>query len=269
MLSNKYMSLMWKSQIKPLSRAKIMNLATIRRIAKRVSKPSSNNDRWYFATLAQLQTSFPVWQEWWFATVWQEPTWPTVFYQRDTTADAWVFNWPTWSYIWLNDTTDVNYTGKAGYVPMVDSLETWLTLTKLNPFWNLIWEIINADTNPAFPLNPAEWDARIITTTEWTVWWISVEINDTLVYTASWRIVMQGNLWKETKEEFTWLTIAPLTDFTITLSKKMFSWSNFEVFINWQNLIESSIVSSASDSITMNVPYNIIPSMVIKVLYKY
>lgn len=51
--------------------------------------------------------------------------------------------------------------------------------------------IANANTNPAFPASPTVWDAREITTTSGTVWWLAVTPMDLLVFGLSGWFVLQ------------------------------------------------------------------------------
>ncbi len=77
--------------------------------------------------------------------------------------------------------------------PTVDLDVTWgvLTATATISKYTPAGTIANANTNPAFPVTPTVGDAREITTTQWTVWWLPVTPWDLLVYGLSGWFVLQ------------------------------------------------------------------------------
>ena len=144
------------------------------------STSSISNDQWYRATLWALTLALPVWQAWRFATVWNEPAWPVVFYNRSTISNTWEFNWAINSYLWLTDTTDTTYVWKAWYVPVVNVWETWLTLqTPPVPDLQQVTDVWNTTDNDVEITDTTKW--LILTSPSWTRWrvWIDDTWNPT------------------------------------------------------------------------------------------
>lgn len=117
------------------------------------------NDQWYYPTISVLNISIPTWQSGWFATVWQEPTWPTVIYTWDSVSSSWVYQWPVGSYLGLVDVVDTDYLGKSWYVPTVNWTEDWLvfnnwilppeTPVTVSSNWQTIFTLTEEVNHPA------------------------------------------------------------------------------------------------------------------------
>lgn len=152
------------------------------------------NDKWVFPTLIQLQLTYPVWKDWWFALVWVYTyTWDLVSQQwinrTWVSNDSDLLNWNPWTY----------YLDERNHIRNIDSYSVNTTLTSLN-------RIVKVDCTL--------WNIEItLPTSVWFIWQIDISKIDSTANKAIIRPHWAETIWWETTQEIVWkndnITIIP------------------------------------------------------------
>lgn len=130
----------------------------------------SSNDKWWFATSVALTTAYPVWQNWWFAVVWDTDT----VWVWDSDTSAWVNSGivPTSDHSALSN-LDYNSSGHTGFQPALEKAHDWVSPNDycwLAPLWSVIsdavWTITrivvaNDWTTTSSTLTNVKWNDRL------------------------------------------------------------------------------------------------------------